>query len=1449
MSKERLPALLLDDAPPNDGVVSDKPFTGFDGNPATAECGYVVKGRLLAVRGTKEETLYGKLQDKVITRTDGDWIASWWVDMDDPLGHVKREFGLADTTSIQAEAVQIDDAELLGTSGRAPGKPGTLTSTHWSAGVTGGLVASVLGVPVPLQPDQIKRDGDVVTFEEQGQGDGSRAGHSLKIRWKYTERDTGTQRIDQGLDLKASVALLMDEVADSAWEAGRPLWIRTANGFIRWHSKEKDCLSKEKDNLSYRATSESRSVDVTSWLPAIPSGGFARLLLDASGDKILTVTASSQTAELTIQDPALMIAVPRSCCNGRDLAVALLPPDDASVTGTLCVVSRALAPSDRFCTATLGLTTIDASISPQLVLTVDQPESATQYFAPANNWVRLAESAANCAAGLARARVLLPHKVESRKFKLVLGRDIAADNVGELDKEAATSVALPVVDGKARSVSGPLAKFDISSDGPVDYHSEIWPPSLESEMSEEPAVLRGLYRRSSAQGSFAADELPPYTATQVVATEVATPTLPRLLLKNADTRWHYQRVAPDKETAQLRFLQRTLRERRGWVEGLNFLGRPDNMTGPIDYLELEGATKHVRNWLRLSNDTLVSRDATVSAAGTPDPTTPQYYEGQGQAIEPLVTKLGERDKPEERGSLSLFILRETLSNADGSSSFVLELIGQEAPVRLNLESFKDPVPVVNRLVIAVANPKLGETSEEQDAGRKPKQLKDPCRLALTTLNRLYLELEREAGHFVVRRGMVGWSASGAFGLLADANVGLEVTEIFERKGGALSRTVEFNGALSVAKAVPPAKDVDPLNYAYSLTAYFWAATWKLSVDASASTLRVIGYHGWTYEKKTKWFASMQDARVAGGRLDLSADFAVMEAKTASAVDSRGTDSPWQAVRRHLYSVAVDTSSRAGSQRTNKIAGFLKLRHAAEQRFRFVEDSEVRDLRLIPDWQATERDIVPLFSDLPRPSRPERMTWLRPQETQGYRLNTGMKEGSPGEYLDVEFHAFARDVQPGTGSELFACSLVGEIGREDGIPRWVPAPLRGGDTPPAKHPEAPAGAPSSAAYRLWLFDGPPRMVAEWAEGSTALHTPEEEARRTLARLGWTREAVLEADRGHGPEAVTWTVVDSPFLNREASIGWFAWPLRALGDKDSLAEWPQDVLPRTRQVPQYEAKAPRAFSIEVAFKDDMPHAGTSATRAPILLDLESSVTGEVAVPVKLRSAGLRAGAWYRLVDYDENDIRSAMFSPAALPKWGNEGKLITDPPGLFRWDQHTVSVLGVVPPKAGVVPEDVYLLLVPTEASGVKVVQSDEDLVIWDQDVQGQKVDLTRLYKPLEDAATPGAKRIGIRMPLGKPFRMLLVEFCTGTEDDPVVLQRHKYFDGGAERLAGLFDGKGQLQAFGTEQVSFYPKIIPDASEAIKWTRFSEWQYLGKADDTVTGWYVATVDIEGRVTLYR
>lgn len=1460
--RESLPALLLDGAA-EDGVVADnKPFKGFDGQPATLECGYAVNGRLLALRGTEGETLYGKLKDKAVTRPDGGWIVSWWLDKDDPLGTAKSDIGPAGSTSINAEAVQIDDAELLGTSDRMPGDP---SPRHWSAGVTGGLVATVLGTSLSLRPDWIERDGDKVIFTEQSRGDSADSeAPRLTIRWNYAQRETQQQFVDNGLHLKTHTALLMDEVADGAWEAGSPLWIRTEDGFLRWHAEER--------HLPYRAAAESRTVDMTGWLPPLPVGGFARLLLDASGNKTLTINTHSKTAELSILDPALMIALPRTCCNGRDLSVPLLPPDDSAVTGTLCIVSQALASSGTLCTATLGLEAVGASTTRITLSANASSNSSTQYFAPAKNWVRPVESAANCAAGLTRARVLLPHPVKAEGFSLVLEQALTARGAGDFDSEAATSVALPAVGGEARAISGPLARFNIQGNELLardHYGQEIWPLPRGEETSDEPAVLRSLYRRSSAQGSFAADALPPYTATRVVAIPIDTPALSRRPIETPNTRWHHMKGEPDP---QLRFIPKDSNARRGWVDGSNFIGRISDKQGPIDYLEFDGATQHKRNWLRLSNDMLVSRPAAAPAVDATDPTSVAYCEGQASSLAtaPLVTPLGKRDQPDERGSLSLFTLQETLPTVAGGSP-VYELWLRTGPTAQDTVriAFKLPegLVVVNRLVIAVANPELTQTPEEKVAARKPKPLNDACGLVLTTLNRLYLELEREGDQFIVRRGMVGWNASGAFGLSADEAVGLEVTEMFERKGGKLSRTVEFNGALTVVRADTPIPEGPGLNnQTYCLTAYFWAAPWKYAADTADPTLRVIGYHGWTYQGKTRWFASMQDARVVDRRLDLSADLVLMLGKTEGASDSRGTDSPWQAIRRHLYAVKLDTPLGTDSQPSNKIAGFLTLRHGDTRQFKVNLDSKARHLQLIPDWRAAERDIVPLFADLPRPARPERSTWLRPKDGRNQRLNAGTEAGSPGKEIDVVLHAFNEDVPPGTISRLFACCLVGEIGREQGIPRWVAAPLQGGDSPPTKpRPAEPAATPAPSPVRmcrLWLFDGPPRMVDEWRnewQGDPLdLRHPDKMARKTLARLGWTREAVLEQDPGTGPDAVTWAVVDSPLLNREASIGWFGWPLSAPGDTDQIAVWPQDMLPRTWPVPQFEAKAPRAFSIEVAFDDDRPLDATGTAPAaafPIIVDLaQKDSPSQVSVPVKLRSAGLRAGVPHRLVDYDQRAIKTQMFPAAALLADDTKGELFRKQElhgsVRFSWDKRSVNVQHIAP-SADSAATNSCLLEIPVEASLVRIVQSDDDLEIFNQDGVGQKVDRAVPYDAWTNAA--GDKRLGIRMPAGKPFRTLVVEFCAGTPAEPLVREQRKYFDGGAERLAGLFNESGQLQAFGTEQVGFHLLGV-DTSDApatrLTWQRVAEWQgrLSGNATATATDWYVVTVDIEGRFIHY-
>jgi len=457
--------------------------------------------------------------------------------------------------------------------------------------------------------------------------------------------------------------------------------------------------------------------------------------------------------------------------------------------------------------------------------------------------------------------------------------------------------------------------------------------------------------------------------------------------------------------------------------------------------------------------------------------------------------------------------------------------------------------------------------------------------------------------------------------------------------------------------------------------------------------------------------------------------------------------------------------------------------------------------------------------------------------------------TPGLKLDVSLHVFT-EVPTDSIENILACCLVGEIGRTDGIPRWVPSPLESVQDPPAP-PAPPAAAPAPAPVqdvvcRLWLFDGPPRMVAEWTSVPAApAKSREDEAQKILARLGWTREAVLETDPG--PPHIAWKVVDSPLLNREAGIGWFAWPLRAPGDMDAPAEWPKDVLPRTRQVAQYEAGAPRAFAIEVAFADDVPPGAAApahAVASKILLDVASDVAGELKVPVKLRSAGLRAGSSHRLVDYNRDTIGSSMFPPVNLPGWGNPGDLTVRPQGNFGWDEQPVEGLGIVLPASGSALDGSYLVVLPNEATGIRVIQSDDDLLVWSQDIRGQKVDPQKIYDPFTDGES---RRFGIRMPDGRPFRSLLLQIYVTAGSNRQVHEQRKYFDGGAERLAGLFDGEQQLQAFGTEQVNFYP-VADIAAQKLGWRRVAECRYGGRIEGDAAGWYVATVDIEGRFTLY-
>ncbi|WP_326542406.1 hypothetical protein [Pseudorhodoferax sp.] len=1399
MPLENLPPLGVERP---DGAVKDATYIDFNGAASTAKYGYASGQRLQALAGDAN-TIYGKLEGGVVVRGEARWVGSEWLKKSDSLlTSAKAAIGAKGGTTINAGGVLIDDAELLGTS---PTLRDVTDALEWEAGVTGALVAEILGSTVALRPDTMQRSGAVITFSESSAWAGTGGDKDvLTMQWSYAQSDASLQH--RRTELQAPAALVMDELADGAWETGQPLWVRTDRGFLRWHTGVFD--------LSYSFHAESRNVDVTAWLPAGPSGSFARLLLDRSGAKVLKIDTGAKLATLIVMAPALLVTVPQACCDGRRLAAVELPPDDADVVGTLCVVTDAVCRAKDFCHAQLRVTQADGPHSATMDVSLTDPDDRSRYFAPDAQWVRPGESARNSRAGVSRARVLLPFK-PAANFRLRWTRELQADGIGAVDLQGAMSFDTRGMGDGPALAAGPLAKFAVRSDGTGDFCEELWPAAPAPEVGSEPAVLRSIYRRSTAQGAADTPALPPYETTRVGQPEVIAETARRMQVEGDHVQWHAYRPGPGEGLRQgTRFVAGSNGTQRGWSDGVNFLGRPGAGSGPVDYLQLQGAGQHQHSWIRLSNDTLVQHDGIAAEPGLPQPTSAEFYDVVTSRMAPLSTSLGGNVPPEQAGTLPLFELVETLSPTGGPSAFVLTLQDRDRTIPI----WTGPAAhqsIVNRLVISAANPHPDEIS----AGTG-----DECALLLKKLNRLYFELERDGPRFSVRRAMLGWTAHQAFGLNAAVN-GLEVTELFESVQGALNRTVEFNGTLAVT-----AGSLQDGSHRYAMNAFFWTATWTRN-ETGPSTIRVICNHVWDFGGGELPFTSVQDARCIDGRLDLSADLLLLQSAAKLPTDELASDSRWQPSRRNLFTVVLDATRESIGKTSNEFVAFVKIRHAPGGLA--MADDAARDVSIIPDWRATERDIVPTFSDVPRPARARRHTWLRGGADEPHRLGTPSAEPVSAE-LSVEFSRIATDLK--TVASLASCTLVSELGLGRGIPRWIPSPVQRVRVSSG----ASAGTAPDPMRRLWLFDGPPRMVAEWLDQGDAL----KDAQLSLTRMGWTREAVLEKDPSGKPDEVQWETIDSPLLNREASIGWFGWPLAPLGDHGSRVAWPYDALPRTEELPQFRANTPRAFAVEASFDHDRDSRSGKHVWRIHPGDLSATPAGVVRVPAEFRSAGLRAGAWHRVVDYHGDSVTLTVQAPTALPP-PRFHELQRPQPGALVWERSDAEDERITEGEGNDAGRRAFNVKLPLKCSGVRFLDPDVGLRVQDARKVWDDVDANRVYAPLQDG---DARGLGISAEPGRPLKALRLEIYT---DEKVSGQEH-FFPAGQERLVGVFSPDGTLEAFGTEEVTFRPNDQGSAGSIVRWSRSAEWQRFARAgvdQEELAHWYVVAVDIEGRLSIYR
>ncbi len=222
MPSEDLQPLRIDQP---DGATHNKEYTDFDGSAATAKYGYVSGKRLQGLSGD-DSTIYGKVKAGVVVRPDARWVASeWLLKSNSFLALAKQAIGTGLEGSIDAAGVLIDDAELLGTARELRVVADKL---KWEAGITGAVIADVLGSTVALRPDTMTRDGAIIKFEEAGEseldvgvaGDEAAAtatateeeeAEVLSVKWSYREREVALQ--PRQTLLSAPAALVMDELA------------------------------------------------------------------------------------------------------------------------------------------------------------------------------------------------------------------------------------------------------------------------------------------------------------------------------------------------------------------------------------------------------------------------------------------------------------------------------------------------------------------------------------------------------------------------------------------------------------------------------------------------------------------------------------------------------------------------------------------------------------------------------------------------------------------------------------------------------------------------------------------------------------------------------------------------------------------------------------------------------------------------------------------------------------------------------------------------------------------------------------------------------------------------------------------------------------------------------------------------------------------------------------
>jgi hypothetical protein len=1297
----------------------------------------------------------------------------------------------------------IDDRPILG-EGSTELAQATVDRANWRCAVTGAMTLPGWS-DLSLRPSIVDRRGDGAATVLEFLEDGAAAGDLPDIVIALTALAAGGAA-SYTLDVADLPVLpLLDKLADGAWERPAHLWIGAREGWLYLPHPAPGAM------LPYAVGTETRLCDIARCIGPSLAGMGGKLLLDSSGAKTLTARIEGNhivSLSLRISQPAIAFQLAHAAVDGTS------QPPDPSRLDTLHLVPRTLSGDAdstwKFSMKNAEEARLAGAWTP--VPSADLPVFHTR----SEDWVLPPEAAANAGKHVSPLRTLVPLLSSTGTVTCTFGPGgIVSVTQFDTISDAAT-------------VHGPLARFSYWPAG-VDNDNllctERWPDpdagfALKT-LKDQAAVLRPLYRLLPAE---LADTLGGAT---FGATLTGRPlTEPPQAVQPAPGGGGYAWRAGTATTFKPAALARRTETRAawpdphfGWDEGSIFRSHRNVFATATpapaavwDWLEHRPPTAGGTDftsllWVRLSDGSLVdkafARTGSVQEAlerlRTVDPAVaPAVDSGVAAALGPVDLL---RVDFEDAGGLPLLALYETVGVEKSDFSLVLRAAGTAltGPGATVMAS-------ASRIVAAWAGRQAAVHALDRG-------------IVTSHLTRVFLELERESGAARVVRALLGWEVEKAFGLKAEI---MHVTEIFDTEALETRRKLEFNGVLRVAALGPRCK----------LSIYCWDAVLR----RNAETLPVVCNYELTHPTipaNTAAICALQDARVAGDRLDLAADIAFFGTEKAG-VEGTATH-PWEPDRRGLFRFTV--SLQPGIY---NLKGFVKVRMRSTQANATLVPN-VTTMRLIPAWALCDREIVPRFTSGRSAERAD-AAWCQ----QG--LLRSAQSGPGGTSLDVQvFH----DVDL-WNSFNYGCTLVGEAlpggAVADGLPVWVPSPLR----MPTGVTQAPASRPS---YRLWIFNPHAYVIDSWPadplpaedpantgqqervlaeQTSSAIH----QARTRLWHTGWTREAVLERQPAP-PETdalPTWTVIDSPLQNRGASIAWMGWPM-AGGDRH-----PVDELPLSAQIPQRDPSEADSFSVQVAFEADQHDAG-GAPLWPVLYrsnDAPGPPPAPAAPPEALgmlgfSSRGLRVGVPHRLVHYGA-DIRTLATQPLRLQRrTGAPATATLSDQGVrsVHWAQQEIPQGDVkVAHDNGVLTLTLPLPRVPAEQiASVRIAGLPPTAVL----AEGTIALTPATPVPVVPGAPANGGTISLLLPPGPLPHFTVEHLVDGTW---VALE---VFPGFKPRLAGIFDADRRLLAFGEEALAYQP------DPGGQWLRSSSASLQLPSGSAIGA--VMTIDIDGIVTVHE